>query len=418
MRKRIILRKNLIFGLFILVCAVVLTQCSLEGFNSSETESLPGTLAEDASRTATSQTGQRYALIVAGSDYYYKSPLPWELMVPTTMFKDAAQSFYKVITEDHGYKPENVYFFTQTFEAEGQRRDAAGNIMWSNWANIQWALNQIAAKSTPNDEVIIWWFAHGYYGGTCFSIETNGFFSATPSAFEINVLLNKIKCYSMYIFLQACHSGAVIDTPAPGNFKGDNRIIFTSSKQDQTTYSLTYIDKLRSALDRFEANDYTIPADHDVGNNDGRASLKEIWDYTQQPILRSSYNSDPQRYVGAKFAPSGDSVFINGTPDWQPFIPTYTIQADTYASAYYNGSDYARAGGMGGAKLTFLMGGGFEYKTEFTLTCYGYSAYFSYPGGWIKSNGSYSKTWSSGNCYIEGGGNSTIHLYNLKFYRK
>lgn len=221
---------------------------------------------------------------------------------------------------------------------------------------------------------------------------------------EVNGQPCTVQLWKGYLVENGIGAEIGIYTPAPGSIG-----IWFPSPQAYTT-DISYRLKLGDQV-VFETSGHTWWLNKWKTKNLSALPLDGNL-YTLEYHIKGLNNGENRVWEGTYTPPAPPR------PSWEPFTPAYTIQVDTYASAFYNGNDYARAAGMGGAKLTFLMRGGSEYKVEFNSDCYGYSAFFAYPDGWIKSNGPYSLTWSSGDCYIYGGGNSGITLTNLRFYRK
>lgn len=111
-------------------------------------------------------------------------------------------------------------------------------------ANVQWAINQVAASADETDKVLFFYSSHG-------GIDTLYCVPGSPgggliSAANLDTWLDGITCGELTIIIEACHSGSLIGRYANGtyvaaedNLTGDgetNRCIFTSASSDTSSY--------------------------------------------------------------------------------------------------------------------------------------------------------------------------------------
>ena len=171
-------------------------------------------------------------------------------------------------------------------------------------ANVQWAINQVAASANETDKVLFFFSSHG---GVDQLYVLN--FATWISAANLDTWLDAITCDELTIIIEACHSGSLIGRYANGTYvaaeddlTGDgetNRCIFTSASSNTSSYP-----------DRDDAGD---PNPGDVGsetihgyveafsvaaadtNGDGEISFGEGWQYAwDNDITRINGLNTPQ----------------------------------------------------------------------------------------------------------------------------
>lgn len=114
----------------------------------------------------------------------------------------------------------------------------------TNIANVQWAINQVAASADETDKVLFFYSSHGGIDSlSCVPGSPGG---GNISASDLDTWLDAITCDELTIVIEACHSGSLIGryangtyVPAEDDLTGDgetNRTIFTSASHDTSSY--------------------------------------------------------------------------------------------------------------------------------------------------------------------------------------
>ena len=107
-------------------------------------------------------------------------------------------------------------------------------------ANVQWAINEVAAEADEGDKVLFFYSSHG-------NIDTLSCEGGGPiSASNLDSWIDAITCEELTIIIEACHSGSLIGlyadgtyVPAEDELTGDgetNRVVFTSASTDTSSY--------------------------------------------------------------------------------------------------------------------------------------------------------------------------------------
>ena len=182
--------------------------------------------------------------ILGGSSRHVKTHDPcdsWAVIVcgfddlPDT-FDEDTNGIYNVLT-GLGI-PANHIFYISPHTAD------AGVDRATNIANVQWAINQVAAQSDETDKVLFFYSSHGGIDSlSCVPGSTGG---GNITAANLDNWLDAITCDELTIIIEACHSGSLIGMYANGTHNtaeddlvGDgetNRAIFTSASTDTSSY--------------------------------------------------------------------------------------------------------------------------------------------------------------------------------------
>ena len=150
-------------------------------------------------------------------------------------FDEDTEGIYSVL-KSLGIDDSHIYFLSPHTGHTGV--DALNTI-----ENVQWAINEVAAKSGVNDKVLFFYSSHGGVDGLVCSTGTSG---GTIYAGDLDNWLDGITCKEMAIIVEACHSGSLIGkysdgtfVPAESDLTADgetNRVIFTSASTDSSSY--------------------------------------------------------------------------------------------------------------------------------------------------------------------------------------
>jgi len=134
--------------------------------------------------------------------------------------------------------PDNRIFFVSPHTTH------AGVDRATSIANVQWAVNQVAAGTDETDKVLFFYSSHG--GVDSLSCVPGSAGGGSISAADLDTWLDGITCDELTIIIEACHSGSLIGTYASGTYvateddlTGDgetNRCIFTSASSDTSSY--------------------------------------------------------------------------------------------------------------------------------------------------------------------------------------
>ena len=111
-------------------------------------------------------------------------------------------------------------------------------------SNVQWAINEVAARSDIKDKVLFLYSSHGNVNFvSCVPGSPDG---GSITANEMDNWLDAISCKEMAIIIEACHSGSFIGKYQDGTYiaaenelTGDgetNRVVFTSASSDTSSW--------------------------------------------------------------------------------------------------------------------------------------------------------------------------------------
>jgi hypothetical protein len=175
-------------------------------------------------------------------------------------------------------------------------------------ANVQWAINQVAAQADETDKVLFFYSSHGGVDSLeCVPGSPGG---GSISASDLDSWLDTITADELTVVIEACHSGSLIGQYADGTYvaaeddlTGDgetNRAIFTSASSD--TSSSADVDDA-SDPNPGDSGSETIwgyieafgTAAADT-NGDGEISFAEGWQYAwDNDVTRIHGWNTPQR---------------------------------------------------------------------------------------------------------------------------
>ncbi len=168
--------------------------------------------------------------------------------------------------------------------------------------NVQWAINEVAARSDAKDKVLFLYSSHGNVNFvSCVpDIPDGGIITAN----EMDNWLDAISCKEMAIIIEACHSGSFIGKYKDGTYvfaenelTGDgetNRIVFTSASSDTSSWPDIDGDSDPNPADTGSESIYGYIMAFGIAsadsNGDGRISFGEAHQY--------AWNNDVTRILG------------------------------------------------------------------------------------------------------------------------
>ena len=140
-------------------------------------------------------------------------------------------------------------------------------------SNFTDAIDWVIENEDPWDTTLICLHDHGGSKGICL-------YDKVLYYGYLDILLDKLRSASVGVIIDACHSGSSIPY-----LQQDGRVIITSCNASQVSGSICHY--LANGLDEF--------ADYDIsgGNNDGVASMEEVFDYLTHNRIPSE-NMTPQ----------------------------------------------------------------------------------------------------------------------------
>jgi hypothetical protein len=183
----------------------------------------------------------------------------------------------------------------------------AGVDVATSIANVQWAINQVAAQAGPSDKVLFFYSSHGNVDSlSCVPGSPGG---GSISGADLSSWLGAITSQELTIVIEACHSGSLIGRYADGtyvaaedNLTGNgetNRAVFTSASSDTSSYADvdwagdpnpgdSGSETIWGYVEAFS----TAAADT---NGDGEISFGEAWQYAwNNDITRIDSVNTPQ----------------------------------------------------------------------------------------------------------------------------
>ncbi len=190
-------------------------------------------------------TSEKQSEIIGGSSGLIKIHDPcdaWAIIVcgyddlPDT-FDEDTDGIYNVLI-GLGIADDHIFFVSPHTAHPGV--DQATSI-----ANVQWAINQVAAQADETDKVLFFYSSHGGIDSlSCVPGSPGG---GSISASDLDNWLDAITCQESTIIIEACHSGSLIGRYKDGTYvsaeddlTGDgetNRAIFTSASTDTSSYA-------------------------------------------------------------------------------------------------------------------------------------------------------------------------------------
>ncbi|MBN1216959.1 MAG: hypothetical protein JXA99_16170 [Candidatus Lokiarchaeota archaeon] len=237
----------------------------------------PKGMISKSSEINSSATGDKYALLFAGSCYKNSGGL-------TSEFSDSIQEWYKVLKYDYGYSDSKIHYLDTVFY------NPNGKDFDSNPLNFEYVCSLLRAQVDSNDQVVVIWASHGD--------DPFNLWDSQESEFQVGHLewkdddylakqLKRIDCGIMYCILGACYSGGAIK-----ELEESNRIIFTACKYEEMTNSYFINELGRSFGDDIL---HTIR-----GNKDGEWSLGEAIDYMDYLLPGPMGYYNPQASIGTQ----------------------------------------------------------------------------------------------------------------------
>lgn len=153
---------------------------------------------------------------------------------------------YQALTDLHGYKKSNITVLMSDGNNTGNDitvkfpdgtkvemssptdldGDNKSDVNYAcNANNVKTAFENLAKKSTTNDDIFVYIVSHG--GPDLVALYN----SPHLYSYQLSAYLDNLKAKSITVFLSACHSGSFID-----DIKGSNRTIITSTSKDESGY--------------------------------------------------------------------------------------------------------------------------------------------------------------------------------------
>lgn len=163
--------------------------------------------------------------------------------------------------------------------------------------NVNWAIGEIASKSSSIDQVLVFILSHGSTNWIKIGFEWEGM-----SAGELDNSLDTIICKYMYIFINTCKSGSCI----PYLNDNDNRAIYTSSDASHLTsegYFTWWGHNVVASLIP-GTGEYELAEEADTNSN-SKVSLYEMYVWAKSVIDEMYPSQNPLRWFGSALG-SGD----------------------------------------------------------------------------------------------------------------
>lgn len=154
----------------------------------------------------------------------------------TDTFDEDVHGIYNVLT-GLGYDDAHIFYVSPWTTDPGVDRV-------TNIANVQWAVNQVAANSDADDRVFFFYTSHG--GVDSLSCNPGAAGGGSISSTDLDTWLDAITSRDMTILIEACHSGSFIGAywdgtvvAAENELTGDgetNRIVMTATDTNYSSY--------------------------------------------------------------------------------------------------------------------------------------------------------------------------------------
>jgi hypothetical protein len=154
----------------------------------------------------------------------------------TDTFDEDVQGIYNVLT-GLGYTDNHIFYISPWTSDPGV--DQVTSI-----ANVEWAINQVAANSDSDDKVFFFYTSHGSIDSLSCNPGADG--GGSISSTNLDNWLDTITSHDMIILIEACHSGSFIGANWDGTLDaneneltGDgetNRIVMTSTSTLYSSY--------------------------------------------------------------------------------------------------------------------------------------------------------------------------------------
>lgn len=154
----------------------------------------------------------------------------------TDTFDEDVHGIYNVLT-GLGYDDAHIFYVSPWTTDLGVDRV-------TNIANVQWAINQVAANSDTEDKVFFFYTSHG--GVDSLNCNPGAAGGGSISSTDLDTWLDAITSRDMTILIEACHSGSFIGAywdgtvvVAENELTGDgetNRIVMTATDTNHSSY--------------------------------------------------------------------------------------------------------------------------------------------------------------------------------------
>ncbi|MFX0051674.1 MAG: C13 family peptidase [Candidatus Hodarchaeota archaeon] len=241
-----------------------------------------------------------WGILVAGSKHRIDTMEPPSYTDMFACSYNVLQMYNNLTNIYDGYTDSSLFILTHHNEVYGSQIPNDRK-MGPTLENFTWAINTVDEFADSGDQVFFYWVSHGstVSGGRVeYYSKLDPYTRSWITGSTLNTYLDQIECAEMFIFIDACHSGALID-----DFNGSSdRAIYTGCKADES--QLTNYDKETFFADGImKAIDPNLNAtDADI-NDDNRTSLSEIFLFANQTVqdwcTYYSHTQHPQRWVGA-----------------------------------------------------------------------------------------------------------------------
>jgi len=209
-------------------------------------------------------------------------------------FDEDTDGMYNVLI-GLGVPDDHIYFISPHTTHPGVDRP-------TSIANVQWAINQVAAQADESDKVLFFYSSHGNVDSlSCVPGSLGG---GSISGADLANWLNAITSQELAVVIEACHSGSLIGRYADGTYVAaeddltghgeTNRAVFTSASSDTSSYpdvdgadDPNLGDSGSETIWGYVEAFSTATADV---NGDGEISFGEAWQY--------AWNNDVTRIRG------------------------------------------------------------------------------------------------------------------------
>ena len=198
-------------------------------------------------------------------------------------FDDDTNGMYNVL-RNLGVPDDHIFYVSPHTTHTGVDRPTSRT-------NVQWAINEVAARSDIKDKVLFLYSSHGNVNFvSCVPGSPDG---GSITASEMDNWLDAISCKEMAIIIEACHSGSFIGKYQDGTYvaaenelTGDgetNRVVFTSASSDTSSWPDVDGDSDPNPADTGSESIYGYMMAFGVAsadaNGDGRLSFGEAHQY-------------------------------------------------------------------------------------------------------------------------------------------
>jgi hypothetical protein len=204
------------------------------------------------------------------------------LLLSLLLFSPASAATYSVIVSGLGGEPEyEKRFSEQADKLAGAARQLTGSDSGTtvlsgakaDRESVRRALREIAAKATPNDQVIITLIGHGSFDGDLYRFNLPG---PDLTSVELATLFNSIPARQQLVINATSASGAVLQ-----GWKREQRIIITATKSGGEKTATRFAEYWATSLTTLDADT----------NKDDIITVAEAYDYATRKVAES-FKSD------------------------------------------------------------------------------------------------------------------------------